>query len=74
MFVMPTNQLNSGPGQSKVTHLSALGILFFMLGAPNVYAFLNRRLDAPQPSSTPHYTWFALVAMAIAGIVELSFI
>ncbi|MEL6384102.1 MAG: hypothetical protein AAFQ89_16940 [Cyanobacteria bacterium J06626_18] len=71
---MPTNQLNSGPGQSRVPNMSALGILFFMIGAPNVYAFLNRRTESPQLSSTPRYTWFALVAMAIAGIVELSLI
>lgn len=74
MFAMITNQLNSGLGQPKFPNMSALGIIFFILGAPNIYAFLNRPAESPRSNRAPRYAWFALVAMAIAGIVELSVI
>lgn len=71
---MTINQLNSGLGQPKFPNMSALGILFFILGAPNVYAFFNRRTEASKQSSASRYAWLALFAMAIAGIFELSLI
>ena len=71
---MAINQLNSGLGQPKFPHMSALGILFFILGAPNVYAFFSRRTETPKQNGASRYAWLALFAMAIAGFVELSLI
>lgn len=73
---MTTNQLNSGLGQPNSSKMSILGILFFMMGSPNLYAFFNRRAATPTYSGngTPRYLLVVLLAMAIAGLVELSVI
>lgn len=47
------------------------------MGAPNMYAFLQRRADTAAYSNSggmPRLALVVLVAIAIAGIVELSFI
>jgi len=69
---MATNPANSDFGQSRLPAMSVLGILFFMLGTPNIYAFLKRRAEVTHPGGTPRYAWVALMAMAIAGLFELS--
>lgn len=76
---MTTNPLNSilyqAPAPTvKPARLSLLGIIFFIMGAPNLYAFVQRRADNATFSSpgTPRYALVVLLAMAIAGIVELS--
>lgn len=54
--------------------MSILGLLFFLMGAPNMYAFFQRRADNVTYSGgqVPRYALVVLVAMAIAGIVEVS--
>lgn len=81
---MAINQLNSELRQpanvsltpQKPAKLSVLGIIFFIMGAPNLYAFLQRRAENATYSGSgmPRYALVVLVAMAIAGIVELSLI
>lgn len=34
---------------SRAPKVSLLGILFFLLGAPHLYSFLQRRSTSPQP-------------------------
>ncbi|MEM6425022.1 MAG: hypothetical protein AAGF66_08135 [Cyanobacteria bacterium P01_H01_bin.119] len=60
----PSNSAKAG-GQK----LSLLGILFFMFGAPNLYAFFNSRLAIG--ANLPRYLRVVLIAVAIAGLVEL---
>ncbi len=50
---------------------SLLGLLFFLFGAPHLYIFFKHRAEAPSGSMT-RYAWIAFMALAIAGIVELS--
>ena len=71
---MTTNQLNPDFGQSRSSKLSILGIIFLIMGAPNVYAFFQRRADNVSygGNGVPRYLVVVLFAMAIAGIVELS--
>jgi hypothetical protein len=83
---MAAHQLNSKFSQrsslestANPSRLSVLGILFFIMGAPNIYAFLQRRTDAAATttfngSGMPRYAVAVLVAMAIASLVELSLI
>ncbi|WP_039729206.1 hypothetical protein [Leptolyngbya iicbica] len=56
--------------------MSILGLIFFMLGAPNIYAALQRRTDnvAYGGGHAPRYALVALVAVAIASLVEISLI
>lgn len=64
------------PNRSNPSKLSVLGIIFFMMGAPNLYAFMQRRAEMTPYSGSgmPRYALVVLLAMVIAGIVELSFI
>ena len=80
---MATHQLNSDLGQAdsplmspKPAKLSILGIIFFIMGAPNLYAFMQRRTESVTYSGSgfPRYLLVVLVAVAIAGLVELSVI
>jgi hypothetical protein len=77
------NQLNSDLGQTntplmtpKPSKLSIVGIIFFLMGAPNLYAFMQRRAATTNYSGSgfPRYVLAVIVAVAIAGLVELSFI
>ncbi|MGD1942859.1 MAG: hypothetical protein ACFB0G_16255 [Leptolyngbyaceae cyanobacterium] len=72
---MTTNQLNPDFGQPRSSKLSVLGIIFLIIGAPNWYAFFQRRADNASyggNGGVPRYLFAVLFAMAIAGIVELS--
>lgn len=71
---METNQLNAAPRPTPATRMSILGILFFLLGAPNVYAFFQHRPGnmTYYGGRVPRYAFVVLLAMAIAGIFELS--
>lgn len=71
VFAVITNKLNSGLQQPSTSGMSLLGVLFFILGVPNVYAFLKRRSEVPSRSA-PRVVWIFLVAAAIASLVELS--
>lgn len=68
------NQLNNHSASSQPPRLSIVGIIFLMMGAPNVYAFFQRRADNATYSSggVPRYAFVVLLAIAIAGIVELT--
>jgi hypothetical protein len=56
--------------------MSILGLLFFLMGAPNIYAFFQRRADnvTYNGSGMPRYALVVMLAIAIAGVVELSMI
>ena len=71
---MTTNQLNPDFGQPQSSKLSVLGIIFLIMGAPNVYAFFQRRADNASygGNGVPRYLFAVLCAMVIAGLVELS--
>ncbi len=71
---METNRRNSSAKLAPTSRMSIVGLLFFLMGAPNMYAFFQRRADnvAYSGGQVPRYALVVLVAMAIAGIVELS--
>lgn len=73
---MTINQLDSSLGRPRTAKMSILGIIFFIMGAPNLYAFMQRRAEGESVayggSGVPRYAFVVLLAMAIAGIVELS--
>ncbi|MDB9525446.1 hypothetical protein PN498_05565 [Oscillatoria sp. CS-180] len=73
---MTINQFNSGVDRPNTSRMSILGIIFFIMGAPNLYAFMQRRSELSavtyNGSGVPRYALVVLLAMAIAGIVELS--
>lgn len=71
---METNRLNSAPQPAPAPQMSILGILFFIMGAPNMYAFFQRRVDNSTYGGgrVPRYALVVLLAMAIASILELS--
>jgi hypothetical protein len=70
--MLETNRSNPTP-QLK-PRMSILGLLFFMLGTPNIYAALQRQSDNVTygGGNVPRYALVVLVAVAIAGLVEMS--
>jgi hypothetical protein len=71
---MTMNPSTIDSGQPKFPAMSAWGVVFLMLGIPNVYAFLRPRTIVARSNSASRYAWLVLVAMAIAGILELSLV
>jgi len=67
----------NAPLRPNSSRMSVLGIIFFIMGAPNLYAFLQRRVETAAYSNSggmPRLALVVLVAIAIASIVELSLI
>jgi type IV pilus biogenesis protein CpaD/CtpE len=68
---------NGSLDRSNASRLSILGILFFIMGAPNVYAALQRRADIAatyRGSGVPRYVWVVMLAIAIASILEFAIV
>lgn len=70
---MTTRPLSSASRQPIVRKTSLLGLLFFLLGAPNLYVFFNRQ-HAVAASRSARYGWIAAIALVMAGAIELSLI
>jgi uncharacterized iron-regulated membrane protein len=51
---------------------SALGLLFFLLGAPHLYIFLKRRPNLFRVAPPSRYVRAALLAAAIASLMEIA--
>lgn len=68
MVTHPTHPTDRQPAFQST---SLVGLLFFLFGAPHIYIFFKHRAEAPS-TATIRYAWIALLACAIAGVVELS--
>jgi len=73
---MTTNRFDSSQRPTPAPSMSMLGLIFFLMGAPNVYAFFQRRSDNAtyNGSGMPRYAFVVMLAIALAGVVELSMI
>ena len=73
---MSPNRSSSASKPVLKPRMSILGLVFFMMGAPNIYAALQRRADtvAYGGGNVPRYALVALAAVAIAGLIEISVI
>ncbi|MDA0267339.1 MAG: hypothetical protein O2890_10250 [Cyanobacteria bacterium] len=58
--------------QPNFPRTNILSLVFLMLGAPHIYGFLNRPKAETRFPSVARYAMMALVAGAIASLVELS--
>ncbi|MGF1568479.1 MAG: hypothetical protein ACFCVD_10485 [Nodosilinea sp.] len=67
---MMTNQSSAYMGHPAP--INFLGIIFFLLGAPHIYGFLQRRARRPRLFTPSRYVAVALLAGAIAGAIEIS--
>ncbi len=69
---MMTNPSNY-TAQPSLPRANVLSLVFFMLGAPHLYAFLKRSESSGRGShGMSQYALMALMAGAIASLVELS--
>ncbi|MGF1461109.1 MAG: hypothetical protein ACFBSG_19030 [Leptolyngbyaceae cyanobacterium] len=72
---METNKLNVSHHQCHPPKMSILGIIFLIMGAPNIYAFFQSRVDnVTYGGGVPRYAFAVLLAIAIASVFELSVI
>lgn len=69
---MNTQRHNPNLGHSPLPKANVLGIFFFLLGAPHIYSALTRNLAVPERFTTARYVMVALIAGAIASIIEAS--
>lgn len=60
--------------QPALPKTSILGIVFFLLGAPNLYSLVRsqQRPQGQSLSTFPRFVMLALFAGAIAGAIEVS--
>ncbi|MGP1384800.1 MAG: hypothetical protein ACTS2F_14640 [Thainema sp.] len=68
---MTTHPTHTTDNQPVFRSASLVGLLFFLFGAPHIYIFFKHRAEAP-PGSMLRYAWVALLALAIAAVMELS--
>lgn len=69
---MITRPINSQADQANFPKTSILGIIFFLMGAPNLYSLLNSRPAEKAPAMFPRFLLLAVFAGAIASAIELS--
>ncbi|MFM7470028.1 MAG: hypothetical protein ACKO5P_00725 [Nodosilinea sp.] len=69
---MTIQPINSSLAPSFPTRLNILGLAFFMLGAPHIYGVLRQRRDRPVQPSLARYASLVILALALAGLLELS--
>jgi hypothetical protein len=67
-----TQHVNGYIAQPQPPKLSIIGLLFFLLGTPHLYSFWNRRQVTARSGSASYYAKLALIAGAIAAILEFS--
>lgn len=58
--------------RSSLPKTNVLGIIFFLFGAPHIYGALKQGLVVPERFTTARYVMVALIAGAIASIIEFS--
>lgn len=75
-FHSDLGQPNASTVRPQKSKMSILGIIFFIMGVPNLYAFMQRRTETAtyNGSGVPRYAFVVMVAIAIASLVELSII
>lgn len=69
---MDIRQTEPGYGQPNLSKTSMLGLIFFMLGVPNLYALLSRPTHSSGQPRAARYAVLVLLAGVFAGIFELS--
>ncbi len=60
------------PSQPELAKTNVLGIIFFILGVPNLYAWFSRTRQRSMPAPLNRYALLILLAGMFAGIVEFS--
>jgi hypothetical protein len=68
---MATQSINSRFDSDSPVRLDLLRLAFFLLGAPRIYGALRHRSFRRSKSSTPKAWSLVVLAMAIAGLLEL---
>lgn len=69
---MATRSVNSRLNPASPPKTSVLGLIFFLMGAPNLYSLLQKRSQFQERSGFPRIITIALFAGAIASAIELA--
>jgi hypothetical protein len=68
---MAAHSLSNPIESASPAKLDILGLAFFLLGAPHIYGALRQRQRRQSKPTMPRYLSLVLLAMTIAGVVEL---
>ncbi|MFM7530627.1 MAG: hypothetical protein ACKO63_19450 [Nodosilinea sp.] len=69
---MTTQPLNSQFDAVTPAKMNALGLAFFMMGAPHIYGAMKQRRDRQSQSSAFPYWNLVCLAIALAAVLELA--
>jgi hypothetical protein len=67
---MAFHQTSTPPGQPRLSKTSILGVFFFLMGAPHVYAFFNPPLEDRGNIGMPKLLTLVLTAGVLASLIE----
>jgi len=67
---MAFHQTSNSSSQPRLSKTSILGILFFLMGAPHVYAFFNPPLQDRENDGMPKLLPLVLTAGVLASLIE----
>jgi hypothetical protein len=67
---MVSHQTSTPSKEPRLPKVSILGVLFFLMGAPHIYAYLTRPLKCGKNVTMPNLTTMALTAGTLAGLME----
>ncbi|MBU6228176.1 MAG: hypothetical protein KGQ93_00575 [Cyanobacteria bacterium REEB459] len=69
---MTTQPTDSSLSPLFPTRFNILGLAFFLMGAPHIYGVLKQRRDRQIQSPLVRYAGLVVLALTLAGLVELS--
>lgn len=69
---MATRSATPSTPASRLPKTNILGIIFFLMGAPNLYSLMQKPPQPQDRSTFPRIITIALFAGAIASAIELS--
>lgn len=68
---MAAHSLSNHLESASQTKLDILGLAFFLMGAPHIYSVLRQRQRRQHRPVMPRYLSVVLLAMTIAGVLEI---
>lgn len=69
---MATRSVNPRLNPANPPKTSILGLIFFLMGAPNLYSLLQKQSQPQDRATFPRIITIALFAGAIASAIELA--
>lgn len=67
---MAPYQTSAPANQPRLVKTNILGLILFLLGAPNIFGFLNASPQDAENTMIPRFVTLVLTAGALASVIE----